>query len=47
MPIIDILEGKKNEIQLTPINKISEENIADKITGGNLTVFSKLAENFR
>ncbi|MCC8406546.1 MAG: LD-carboxypeptidase [Rickettsia endosymbiont of Sceptobius lativentris] len=42
IPIIDILEGKKSEIQLTPINKISEENITGKITGGNLTVFSKL-----
>lgn len=41
-PIIDILEGKESKIQLTPINKISEENITGKITGGNLTVFSKL-----
>lgn len=42
MPIIDVLEGRKSKIQLTPIKKISEENITGTITGGNLTVFSKL-----
>ena len=42
MPIVDILEGKRSEVQLKPINKVSEENIIGKITGGNLTVFSKL-----
>jgi muramoyltetrapeptide carboxypeptidase LdcA involved in peptidoglycan recycling len=42
MPIINVLKGNNSEIHLTPINKISEENIIGKITGGNLTVFSKL-----
>ncbi|HJD56004.1 MAG TPA: LD-carboxypeptidase [Rickettsia endosymbiont of Pyrocoelia pectoralis] len=41
-PIIDILEGKKGEIQLTPINKISNSIIEGKIIGGNLKVFATL-----
>jgi len=41
-PIINILKGEKSEIQLTPINKISDEDITGKIIGGNLTVFTKL-----
>ncbi|WP_341786694.1 LD-carboxypeptidase [Rickettsia endosymbiont of Cantharis rufa] len=42
MPIINVLKGEKGKIQFTPINKISEENITGKITGGNLTVLTKL-----
>ncbi|BAK96771.1 microcin C7 resistance protein [Rickettsia japonica] len=42
MPIINVLKGEKSEIQLIPIKKISEENITGTITGGNLTVLTKL-----
>lgn len=40
--VIDILKGNNSQISLTSINKISDNTIDGKITGGNLTVFTKL-----
>ncbi|MFY9590346.1 LD-carboxypeptidase [Rickettsia endosymbiont of Halotydeus destructor] len=40
--IINILKGKDSKIALTPINKTDENNIVGKISGGNLTVLTKM-----
>jgi muramoyltetrapeptide carboxypeptidase len=40
--IINIIEGKDSKIALTPINKTNENNIEGKVSGGNLTVLTKM-----
>ncbi|WP_253307897.1 MULTISPECIES: LD-carboxypeptidase [unclassified Rickettsia] len=40
--IINIIEGEDSKIAVMPINKPNENNIVGKVSGGNLTVLTKM-----